>query len=465
MMFTGLNPAGRLGFLAGAPGKALRLLCAIAFLCVLGALSAAHAAGTRVGEVIMSIGEVAATNGAKAQRALRVGDAIDEGDAVTTGSNGYLYVKTADSGFISLRPNTRARFEIYRYDPAKPGDTRIRISMEQGVMRSISGRGAQAARDKYRLNTPIAAIGIRGTDFSVYADANVTRASVRSGGITMAPIGGACARTALGPCNVPNAADLDAGRPDALLQLRKGEQRPALLEAQLRNLAPDRIAPPLPDENGRSQDATSSKSSAVASPVSQTLAARQEEGVHEQVSGSRVTPPVPPPVPPEPQAVEWGRWRALVGEAPPVKLSDLVAGNHKLIGLNPLFALTRDTSTPMVMPGSGVFEFSLQSYDSFFYDSARQTVQQAQIQNPSLTVDFNVRSFATQFDVVNDKQSVNVQAKGGVTLDGQMLSNVITSNADVRGTLAGSKADQAGLMFSRRIDATSSAVGATFWRR
>ena len=464
-MSIGLNTVGRLGFLAGPPGTAVRLLLAFMLLCALGALSAAHAAGTRVGEVVMSIGEVAATNGGKAQRALRVGDPIEEGDAVTTGSNGYLYVKTADSGFISLRPNTRASFEIYRFDPAKPGDTRIRISMEQGVMRSISGRGAQAARDKYRLNTPIAAIGIRGTDFSVYADANVTRVSVRSGGITMAPIGGNCARAALGPCNVPNAADLDAGRPDALLQLRKGEQRPALLDAQLRNLAPDRIAPPLPDENSRSHDAASSRSSAVSSPVSQTLAARQEVGVHEQVSEARVTPPVPPPVPVESQAVHWGRWKALVGEAPEVKLTDFLVGGRELIGLNPLFALARDTAAPMVMPGSGVFDFSLQSHESYFYDASRQTVQRAQIQNPSLTVDFNVRSFATQFDVVNDTQSVNVRAKGGVTLDGEMRSGVTTSNADVRGTLAGSNADQAGLMFSRRIDAPHSAGGATFWRR
>jgi hypothetical protein len=32
-------------------------------------------------------------------------------------------------------------------------------------------------------------VGIRGTDFSVFTDANVTRASVRSGGIVLTPLG------------------------------------------------------------------------------------------------------------------------------------------------------------------------------------------------------------------------------------------------------------------------------------
>ena len=34
-------------------------------------------------------------------------------------------------------------------------------------MRSITGQWGEAARDRFRLNTPIAAIGVRGTDFIV----------------------------------------------------------------------------------------------------------------------------------------------------------------------------------------------------------------------------------------------------------------------------------------------------------
>jgi len=285
----------------------------------------------------------------------------------------------------------------------------------------------------------------------------------------MAPFGEGCARDALGPCSIPNAANLDAGRADALLQLRRGEQRPALLDAQFRNLAPERIAPPLPDENGRGQDAAG-KVSAVAAPasVAQTLAARQEQGVIDRLPATPATVILPVIVVPpaiEPQAVQWGRWKALAGETPAASLAELTAGGRQLIGLNPLFAITRDAAPQMVMPGSGVFDFRLQSYSSFFYDESKQTVQQAQIQNPSLTIDFNNRSFATRFDVTNDNRTTDVSAKGGVTREGLLYSNVITSNADVRGALAGSAADQAGLMFARRIDATTSAVGATFWRR
>lgn len=45
-------------------------------------------------------------------------------------------------------------------------------------------------RKHYRMNTPVAALGGRGTDFSVLTDANVTLAVVRGGGIVMTPFGG-----------------------------------------------------------------------------------------------------------------------------------------------------------------------------------------------------------------------------------------------------------------------------------
>ena len=48
-------------------------------------------------------------------------------------------------------------------------------------MRSVTGQWGEASRDRFRLNTPIAAIGVKGTDFVVKVENGKTFASVLSG--------------------------------------------------------------------------------------------------------------------------------------------------------------------------------------------------------------------------------------------------------------------------------------------
>lgn len=40
----------------------------------------------------------------------------------------------------------------------------VRFKLETGVARAISGTAAESAKDRFRLNTPLVAIGVRGTD-------------------------------------------------------------------------------------------------------------------------------------------------------------------------------------------------------------------------------------------------------------------------------------------------------------
>ena len=54
---------------------------------------------------------------------------------------------------------------------------------------------AESARDRFRLNTPIAAIGVRGTDFVVSATQNSIMAVVNAGAIVVSPFSGAVRRT------------------------------------------------------------------------------------------------------------------------------------------------------------------------------------------------------------------------------------------------------------------------------
>jgi hypothetical protein len=69
---------------------------------------------------------------------------------------------TDDHGLIAVRPNTKMKVEAYRAN----GDAEDRtiISLLSGTFRSIGGWIGTSNRDNYQINTPTAAIVVRGTD-------------------------------------------------------------------------------------------------------------------------------------------------------------------------------------------------------------------------------------------------------------------------------------------------------------
>ncbi|MFA6310848.1 MAG: FecR domain-containing protein, partial [Sterolibacterium sp.] len=130
----------------------------------------------------------------------------------------------------AIRPQSRLRIEDFHYDPANPRENRIKFSLEQGTLRSITGRAGEAAKDRYRLNTPIAAIGIKGTDFIVQVANDTTRVAVNSGAIVLAPLGEGCPANALGACSTAGARELSAAIAERYLELKMHQSVPELLQ-------------------------------------------------------------------------------------------------------------------------------------------------------------------------------------------------------------------------------------------
>jgi len=89
--------------------------------------------------------------------------------------------------------------EKYNFSEQQPSTGAIKFKLEEGVVRSITGAWGEAARERFRLNTPLAAIGVKGTDFVVRASADTTLATVYTGAIVLSPLQGDC-QTTLGPC-------------------------------------------------------------------------------------------------------------------------------------------------------------------------------------------------------------------------------------------------------------------------
>ena len=98
--------------------------------------------------------------------------------AISTGPNSYLNIKFTDGGRVLLRPNSRFQIEEYSYkagatDSAESSSPNVAAEPEgnslfrllKGGFRAVTGLIGERNRDTYKVRTPVATIGIRGTDF------------------------------------------------------------------------------------------------------------------------------------------------------------------------------------------------------------------------------------------------------------------------------------------------------------
>lgn len=404
-----------------------------------------------IGRADLVVGLVQVQQGkSSSTQKLSVGQMVQEGQTLITGSDGYLYINTVDKGFISLRPNSKVTVELYRYNAQNPKASQIRLVLHQGVMRSISGQGAQAAKDKYRLNTPVAAIGIRGTDFTVFANQEVTRATVSSGGIVMAPLGGTCASNGLGPCEGSNSLDLKAS-PAAVMQVTRGELRPVMMEAP--EIRPDKVAPPRSDESAKAASLTTSEAPSKSSEVVKATSSANptETVVAPNLVGN--------------QGLFWGRWQAFAN-LPAQAVNELKTDSREWVALLGPFIMTREISATPNLPTAGQASFVLKSYEAYFVNSQTNLATPAQIRDAQLTVNFDRNTFDTGFGMSSADRQIQVNAQGVVGRDGALISTFNQAgNTTVRGALTGVGGQQAGYLFNQTLDPVNSAVGATRWSR
>lgn len=427
-------------------------------------LAGVATAAERAGDVVLAMGSVQIQRDGKTLSPA-AGQAVESGDRLKTGADGYLYLKLKDGTFIALRPETRAVLADYHYDTAAHADIRVRLQLDEGVMRTITGQGLKQARDRFRLNTPVAAIGVRGTDFTTYADATTTRVSVTAGGVVMAPLGDACSPMAVGPCEGERAAELFAGRPDQMLQLNRDDPRPHVRAAG--NQAPDQLRQPLPGETPAKVSASQDNGTDL-----QRISETQAVAHVVQAAGSRNPPPttsvpppeVPPVSPPPADTVSWGRYQALAGQPVQIDIGAARAAGLEIIATNSYYAIIREPER-VNLPESGTASFILRQSEAAYVDNG--TAQPATVQGGSLSVDFARNSFSTRLDVAAAGRNWEVTGAGDVTQTGKLVSNFRDgTNSTIRGALGGSDAHQAAYVFTRTLDNPGQQlVGVTAWTR
>lgn len=93
---------------------------------------------------------------------LKLGQEIHAGESIDTRQDGEVHLVTLDGGMLALRPNTLLRVDAYKAE--QKDDDKVYMSLLKGALRSITGWIGKSRSDAYRLKTPTATIGVRGTD-------------------------------------------------------------------------------------------------------------------------------------------------------------------------------------------------------------------------------------------------------------------------------------------------------------
>lgn len=453
--------------------SALRLSVAAALLAqvalVDSALAETGAAG--VGEVSLVLGKAYLESADNSRELIRKGTPIHVNDRVVTEANGHVHIRFADDALVSVRPDSLLEIERYDFNAANPEQSSIKLNLVEGVTRAISGKGAHAARERFRLNTPIAAIGVRGTDFVVSATDESVRALVNEGAIVVAPFSNDCLASNFGPCAV-NAVELTQESLQ-VVQMDGRTPLPRLVPAADERGPLNREEVEVADAAGKAED------KAVGTDVYlESVTSRKVALVASNVTLPPVTPPalLPPAVaapdftPGAPvvaadvasEKLVWGRYANLDGQGVAERISTTYelasAGREITVGDNVYGLFRTENGTKRIAPDLGVVSFGLDSAQAFYHSGSG--VVAMQVNSGNLKIDFSENSFATDLGLShNSTGKVDFSATGRIYDGGYFYSNTDTQRMAGAVSLDGA---EAGYFFEKQL-LDGSVQGLTLW--
>jgi len=98
---------------------------------------------------------------------LNIQSEVNQEDLLTTGKNSFATINFNDQSVVALRPNTKLAIIKFTFIAAKPESDSAIFNLIKGGLRKVSGLIGKRSQPKDLLNTPVATIGIRGTDYSL----------------------------------------------------------------------------------------------------------------------------------------------------------------------------------------------------------------------------------------------------------------------------------------------------------
>ncbi|MCP5334198.1 MAG: FecR domain-containing protein [Oceanospirillaceae bacterium] len=142
----------------------------VLFVCLL-CLNDSHATEISVGNVVATVGEVFAQRGNLVQPLMRGAD-VQAGDELASGPASRLVVRFNDGSILTLGADTRMQVRDWQYRE-KSSANKAQLSLVAGAFRLVTGAITRQQKPDLNVQTPMGAIGVRGTDFwGGYLDAD-----------------------------------------------------------------------------------------------------------------------------------------------------------------------------------------------------------------------------------------------------------------------------------------------------
>ena len=395
---------------------------------------AALAASQPVAELTLVAGQVWRTPLEGTEQPVRTSDKVFEGDRIVTAAGAVAHLKFVDGAHVGLREGSELKITAYRADPIT-----ITLELTKGTLRHISGEYAKKSRESFRLNTPIAAIGVRGTDFITGLRDQKTFALLLEGAIYLSPgeCTGDCPRTLIA---LPKTlATMD---PRGHVETRQIEP------AEIRNLVGGQRLAQTPADTLGTRQADSEKN--------RTLLGNLPE------SSNKIRP-----------ELVWTRWLAAG------RLSESFAQDNEEIAAdaayqakasNLYYTLWRKEEGASWIPGGGTFNLRLDQAAARYYDGYLNLP--VNIERGSLELGLTDRSFTTRLqgrlagEAPRGLESLGVSqtlldVRGSIDDQGRLLSN--TAQGTVAGAVSLDKSSAAYLFDKPVLNGT--VQGVTTWKR
>lgn len=137
------------------------------------------------GRIIMARGEVQAINSEGIIRSLKRRDSVYSHEIIKTGKKSKVQIRFIDNALLALKANSELNIKAYVYSEANEKDNQVLMELVTGGFRTLTGKIGKGNKEAYKVNTPVASIGIRGTLYDVQISFDKILAGVWKGGISL----------------------------------------------------------------------------------------------------------------------------------------------------------------------------------------------------------------------------------------------------------------------------------------
>lgn len=151
------------------------------------------------------------------QGSIEVGDRLDDGLVIQTNGNTKMELRFDDGTLMAVGPNSELEISSVLMNSGGQAN-RFAINAATGSFRFLSG---DSNRDAYEITTPASTIGIRGTEFDILVDGDITAVVLYQGALELCLTDSDRCWAFRGSCYL---AEADLGR-DRVRGLRPPEAR------------------------------------------------------------------------------------------------------------------------------------------------------------------------------------------------------------------------------------------------